>query len=103
MTWEQKFQAIASLLVFKGDASLHMREPGNWYTSFKGLEIKHKSILTSIGATGNTPERAVEYTWDNVTKLELDDYLVRGAYTTDRRSFRWNGYMWEDVIEETNS
>jgi hypothetical protein len=102
MTWEQKFQAIASLLVFKGDASLHMREPGNWYTSFKGLEIKSRGTLSSIGAIGTTPEKAVEYTWDNVTKLDSDQYVVRGAYATDRRAFRWNGFMWEDVLEETN-
>ena len=100
MNWEQMFQAMQALLVFKGDAALHMREPGNWYMSLPSVEIKHKSTLEGVGHSGPTPEAAVRNTWTAVTNLEPDTYLVINAYRVNRRAVKWNGFMWEDITEE---
>lgn len=100
MDWEQKFQALQALLIFKGDASLHMRKPKDWYMRLPGVNIKRKHTETSVGESGRDPEEAVTKTWITLTSsLPLDARLSIDA-GNGKRFVRWNGFMWEDVVED---
>jgi hypothetical protein len=99
MNWEQKFQAMQALLIFCGDAALHMRKPGDWYMSLGGVDIRSESSLTSVSGSGKTPQEAVEKTWENVTILKPETYIVTRSVTSPRRAVKWNGFMWEDIQE----
>lgn len=96
MDWNQKAQALNCL----GRLTLcpsQVVEYG-WYASLDAVEIKDGSILRSGAAHGATPEEAVDGLWrELVEDLPPEQYLVRDAYTEDRRQFRWTGFMWEDV------
>jgi len=94
MNWEQKFAAI---LAISYSASLRMRQPGNWYVSVPGCEIGGGATLRSVGSTGADPSKAIECTWEEITKLPPDKHLVIDAMRDTRRHVRWNGYMWEDL------
>ena len=99
MTWEQQFAAMKALCGI-GDCALHMRSPGEWYVSLRGVEVKDGAVLRGAGSSGKSPEEAVMQTWSNIaTNLPSDRYLVIGAMRDDRRAVRWNGFMWEDVAE----
>lgn len=98
MTWEQKLAACQALSA----CSLKMREPGDWYVS-QDVEIKDKSILKGEYGNGTTPEEAVEDHWTRLTQLAAHEYLVTRAGGGElRKAVRWNGFMWDQVIEETS-
>lgn len=94
MNWEQKFLAMKAI----GEASLHMRQPSDWYVLVSGVEVKNGPMLESCGASGATPEEAVNAKWTALTDLKPDTYLVSRAYGV-RSAFRWNGFMWAPVHE----
>ena len=97
LTWQQKAQAILAL-VDPGNFNLRVRDNGTWYVN-AGIERKEGSCLAGglIQAAG--PVEAIEAYWVWLTHPTL--YLVLGAYTENRRAVRWNGFMWQDVQEET--
>lgn len=95
MTWEQKFAAINAI----ADASLRMREPGDWYVSQPRVEVKAGSILTGSYGNGRTPEAAIEAHWRALTQLEGDSYVVVDAYKDERKAVEWNGFMWVEIRE----
>lgn len=96
MTWEQKFAALCSLC----DTSLKMREPGDWYVRAYGRETQKpgSAMLASESGRGPSPERAVENDWGKIALASQEGkiYVVIDAMSeTERRHYRWNGYMWE--------
>ena len=99
MNYEQKIQAMASLLVFSGSAALRMRKQGDWYFSLPGVDIKQGGCLLSECGNGTTPEEAVNSLWNRYTTLPQDEYLVLDSHSGSRRAVKWNGFMWEDVHE----
>ncbi len=99
MTWEQQFQAMQALLLFKGDAALHMRHPGDWSMSLPDVDMKSSCILESVGRSGPTPEKAVEHTWSGLMNPKPGAYVVTKGIKGGRRAVKWNGFMWEDVSE----
>lgn len=97
MTWEQKFQACNAL---RGGilVTLQMRAPGDWYVGNQHAERKEGGVLSGGCVTGaKTPEEAVNQHWDWLTDPKY--YLVIGAYGSERKAVRWNGFMWESVNE----
>ena len=100
MNWEQKFQAMQALLIFKGDASLHMRTPGDWYVSLPYVHLRKKNTLEGVSGSGPTPEEAVNSTWKNLTNRQPGEYLQIKSLSNTNKGVKWNGFMWEDVTEE---
>jgi len=100
MNWEQKFQAMQALLIFKGDAAIHMRHPGDWCVSLPSVDIKSSHFLQGVSESGKTPEEAVNNTWNGLVDLKSGTYIVTNAYKDGRRAVKWNGFMWEDVKED---
>jgi hypothetical protein len=100
MDWEQKFRAMQALLIFKGDAALHMRTPGDWYVGLPGVSLKKEFTLEGVSGSGNTPEEAINSAWKRLTNPGLGQYLVTRTLTNPSKAVRWNGFMWEDVAEE---
>lgn len=98
MNWEQKLYALNAL----AEAKLLMRKPGDWYVS-QSAEIKNGAVLE--GSYGNvaSPEEAVEDHWETLTRLAPGQYIVVRAFRDDRKAVRWNGFMWEAVIEDRNT
>ena len=92
MTWEEKLMALKAL---SGEATLRIREPGNWYCSLPRVSIKEGSFLTSPTSSSATPQDAVEDMWRRcVTELPDNQCIVIGAYIGQRQEVRWNGFMW---------
>ena len=100
MTWEEKFYALKALVNF-GDAALMMRKPGDWYVSLRGVDRKEGCVLAGCGGhSGKTPEEAVELAFSYATDERY--YVVSDAVYPDRRkAFRWNGFMWDEVSEDS--
>jgi hypothetical protein len=75
---------------------------GNWFVRWVGVEIKKGPCLGGAGERGATPDEAIDRTWASVEDMSKDRsrYLVVGAYTDQRKAVRWNGFMWEIIIEE---
>lgn len=95
LTWEQKFSALQSLLIFSGSAALCMRKPGDWYVHLPGVNQRQKHVTSGGLQSGKTPVDAVEQAFDWATAqdfpLEIDN---RGG---GKRLVKWNGFMWADV------
>jgi len=96
MTWEQKFKAMRSLNPF--GTVIRMRDGGNWYVSQSGVERKEGACLSGGCNSGQTIEQAVNEHWEWLTDAGF--YIVIDAYSDNRRAVRWNGFMWEPVVEE---
>jgi hypothetical protein len=97
LDWQQKLAAMMSIAP---DAHLKMKEPGSWYLALPGVEIKSGSVLRSANGRGDTPEAAILDGWDHLTiRLGPTEYVVTAAMRDDRRSYRWNGFMWAAVEE----
>lgn len=103
MTIEQKFQALQALCKGGAEAAIYMREPGNWYVFLGGVCIKEKSLLASAsGPTGTNPFDAIGKAWEVLTALSPDEHIVIYRGNNNRRSLRWNGFMWADIEEDTD-
>jgi len=99
MNWQQKALALHSLSgTF--NFSLHLREDGTWFVNLTGIERKEGRCLSSGCQVAKTPEQAIEGCWAWAT--ESGYYLVKGASSDDRRAFKWNGFMWEEIEEENS-
>lgn len=98
MTWQHKALAIKSLTGLFG-FSLNMRGVGDWYVSANGVHRKEGGCLSGGFTSGKTPDEAVEQWWDWAT--DPGYYLVTSNRDGQRRAVKWNGFMWEDVDEET--
>lgn len=96
MTWEQKLAAMNAL----GTVALHMRKPGDWYTTQSRVDVGDGYTLTSIMGSGATPEAAVEDRWRATTEIQAAQFIAINAGHADRKHVRWNGFMWEDVPRE---
>lgn len=96
LTWKQKAFAIQSLVGW-GKFALKLRDDSSWYTQH-GIERVEKSVLSSGCESGETPEDAINQLWSWAT--DLNYHLVVGAFTSERKAVRWNGFMWENVKEE---
>lgn len=95
MDWEQKFEALNTL----DPCSLKMRGPGLWYV-LQSVEIKSGHRLAGVGATGATPQDAVEEYWRAVTDdLKDNQCIVARSGRPTRMAVRWNGCMWSPVNE----
>lgn len=74
-----------------------MRKPGDWYVLTPWLEIGDGCILRCGCKDGDTPEQAVLQAWREFTEeLPPNNVLVLNAMSPDRRTVRWNGFMWQD-------
>lgn len=91
MTADQEFAALRSICP---DASLRQRSLGDWYVSLPYAERKDGGMLVSLGESDATPEGAIRATWLSIVAKPTT--IVLRAYGNDRRTVRWNGFMWED-------
>jgi hypothetical protein len=96
LTWLLKFKIIRALT--SGETSLLMRDDGSWYLHQSGVERKEGGCLSGGCDSGRSPEEATEQHWKWITDPKY--YIVIGAMSEQRRAVRWNGFMWEDVVEE---
>lgn len=98
-TPEQIMKALAALKA--GEPVIaYAALPGAWHCRVPHAEIKHRSVLTGLSAYGANPEHAVRVLWEVITALPDDSYIViYAAGGPQRRAVRWNGFMWEPVIE----
>lgn len=95
MTWEEKFEALNCL----APGRLIMRKPGDWYIS-RGIEVTSDSspVLKGMYGNGTSPEQTILNDWDVlVDSIKPDEYLVVSAGSVDRKHFRWNGFMWNEL------
>lgn len=97
MTWTQKALALQALVGWY-NFSLKLRENESWYVEHTGLGRKEGCCLSGGCQNGKTPNEAVEQCWRWAT--DPDYYLVLNATSKNRRAVRWNGFVWEDVVEE---
>ena len=101
LTWEQKFEAIQALHPLGcTEVTLHMRKPGDWYMSIPRVEIKKGPILASAGESGNGVVECVRNTWNTITNLPANEYLVINSFGDKRKAVKWNGFMWKEINEE---
>jgi len=96
MTWLDKFKAIRALN--PTNTCLVLRDGGTWYLSQRGVERKEGGCLSSGCDHGRTIDEAIQQHWEWITDPEY--YVVIDAVGEHRRAVRWNGFMWEDVVEE---
>lgn len=96
MNWTQKLKAIQAIGRYN-EVSLRMRDDYSWYVASVEVDRKEGNVLSSGLQKGNNPEEAVEQWWDWATDLKF--YLVTRQSGKDRRAFKWNGFMWQDVEE----
>jgi hypothetical protein len=89
MTWEQKLMALKA--ISRHDISLCMREPGNWYLGYAGIERVEGSMLVSGTNASKSPEEAVNWYWEFATNPRFHMRIGEGSYV------KWNGFMWEKV------
>lgn len=101
MTWEQKIQAVGSLVGGVSGVALHMRKPGDWYVLASRLDRKEGPMISSGGCSGSSPEDAVEKFWRWATDERY--YMVVQGGGSARKAARWTGYMWENVEETTSA
>lgn len=101
MDYQQKAEALAAL----ADLAVMYREkqwriggPEPWYCQ-QSIYVKNGSCMTSTGGNGFTPEEAIDDHWKNITELKPCEYLVVNSGTPIRRTVRWNGFMWADILE----
>jgi len=92
MDWQQKFVALKAI---DSDVALLARGYGNWYLRFSP-EIGEPSILRSPTQAGKDPEEAVDQAWKEYSTAKR---VVINAYSAKRRAVKWNGFMWEEVVE----
>lgn len=96
MDWEQKLQALNVV----AECVLKMRKPGDWFVS-QPIDVKQQSILVGMYGNGATPQAAVEDHWTQLTTLPADEYIVsRYGDMGTRTAVRWNGFMWDRVVEK---
>lgn len=97
MKFKQKAEALNAL----SEISIRINHYGKWYVSQR-TEIKDGGILKGEYGDGDTPEEAINNHWRVlVDNLANNCYLVINA--TDkklRRAVRWNGFMWQEKVEE---
>ena len=92
MTWEQKFEAMRSL-VGHFSICIRMRKPGDWYVNATGRNIAGQGFTRGTCGDGVTPQEAIEDDW-----RQYVDALPEGQYiAVGDRKVRWNGFMWKDV------
>lgn len=89
MTQEQKLAAINSLQEMR----LRMRGYGDWCVSMDGVEVKKGAFLHGVQGRGATPEEAVNNLWC----MLVDSLVVMNAYSSKRREYRWNGFVWKQL------
>lgn len=61
-----------------------------WYVS-ASLEASDGEILSTISGHADTPEEALQNAWVYVLK-------AKNIYTKGNR-YRWNGFMWEQLVK----
>ena len=98
LTWIQKFQAIRSLS--PSGISIAMRDRGDWYIQHRSIERKEGGCLSSGLTSGSSPEEATNQFWE--WAIDPKYYMVVNAGSDRRHAVRWNGFMWEDVVEESS-
>lgn len=97
LTANQQFKALKALA---DDAYLSMDLDGSWFVNLPHVEIKHGSILSGFGEHKETPEGAIASCFAELTRLPIDQYVVIDSMSKDRKAFRWNDFMWEQVKED---
>lgn len=97
MNYEQKALALSAL--GWSDFEIKIRAAGDWYATCAG-EIRDDCVLKTLMGNGATPEAAIEDLWKQATILKSGEYIVTGAFGDKRAAFRWNGFMWQPVIEK---
>jgi len=94
LTWEQKFRALNAL----SEAVVKLDVNNKWFVSHSYVERKEGGCLaTGGGAHADTVDKAVESYWAWLTCPSYQ--IIVRAYTQQRRTVRWNGFMWEDTGE----
>lgn len=96
MTTNQKMLALQAL-ADSWDAAVMIRKDGSWYVHLSHVERKEGGVISSGCGTAATPDEAIDQCWAWATDPKY--YMVRNAHGDDRRAFRWNGFMWEEVRE----
>ena len=96
MSYEQMMQALKAICVNVG---VHMRRPGDWYVVMPGVQRKEGGCLFSGCDSAKDPEAAIRSRW--IWAIDPAHYLVINAYHGTRRAVKWNGFMWEEVQEES--
>ena len=96
MEWQDKWRALISLTGTTADNYVGTDINGQWYVHLSGVEIADGAFLCSRTGRGDTPQLAIEKTWDDLAYLKSTEWIVVRANSDQRRCLRWNGFMWED-------
>lgn len=98
MDWEQQARALAALAGLR----VGLNRRGEWYAVLDDIEIGDGHILASaVSHGGGSLSSAIMRLWAVVVdELKPNEMLVKHATDKERRrAFRWNGFMWADVVE----
>lgn len=102
MTFVQMAEALSALTELSIKYRRHEDRIGGaepWYVSQK-IEVKDGPCLVGTYGNGYAPEEAIEDHWNLLTiGLKDGQYLVVDAGSDRRKAVRWNGFMWEHVLE----
>jgi hypothetical protein len=103
LTTQQKALALDALC--GKELSICLDCKGQWFVSMPHVEVKCGSTLhSSTGEHCTTPEAAIEASFDFLTTLPDDKYIVFKAYGKEaRRAYKWNGFMWNEIKENLDN
>lgn len=96
MDVQQKMAAIKSIAP---NSVITWLSRDKWHCSVPSVEVHTRSTLRSCGGWGPSVEEAINNCWKHMTVIQDDEYLVARAMTPQRRAFRWNEFMWQEVEE----
>jgi len=99
--YEKIMEALNALSGSAGclDVAVRMRKPGDWYVD-QNVEVKDMDCLEGRYGNGETPYGAILDHWNKLTNLAPHEYLVVNAMRSNRKAYRWNGFMWAEVDEK---
>jgi len=98
MNFDEQWEAINAL----AEASLKKDMNGKWYVSQR-VDIGGDGMLSGFTGRGVTPELAIAEHWRLLTGVEEGKYLVLNAASENRKHYRWNKFMWQELTRASNN
>lgn len=92
------YQKLAALTALDADTALvFSKYTGQVFVTMPNVEIGDGCVLSGFTEHRDTFEEAIDAVWQRLTTLPLEEHLVYRAMSDQRKHFRWNGYMWQDL------
>jgi flavodoxin len=99
MDWQDKAKAIDILSAL----SIRIHDRNDWSADIGDVTIKGDGVLTSTMGRGNTPQKAIEDLWRQLTDLKANQCIVavyRDVGELIRKHYRWETCIWKEIPRE---